>query len=327
MLREPATALRDIVAPADPQRQTAPRFHAVVLNFRTLDLTAVAVERLFGSDLPMGGLRVWIVDNCSGDDSVAALQRQFPDATLIASDHNAGFAGGNNLALRAILDDVAHDAERERVYILLLNSDAEVTPDALSRLAEFLDTHPEAGVVGPKLVLPDGSLDLACRRGFPTPARAFWKLTGFAKLFPKNPRFAGYNLTHLDENVTTEVDAVVGACMLVRLAAIDQAGLLDETFFMYGEDLDWAYRIKQHGWKVFYEPSALVHHVKGASSRRRPYRMIYEFYRAMWLFHRKHYAGRSPFLLNWLVLAGIVARWGVAVVMNTVRPAERIRAG
>jgi GT2 family glycosyltransferase len=181
------------------------------------------------------------------------------------------------------------------------------------------------GVVGPKVLLPDGRLDLACRRGFPTPARAFWKLTGLARRFPHNPRFTGYNLTHLDEDTTTEVDSVVGAFMLVRLHAIDQAGLLDDEFFMYGEDLDWAYRIKEHGWRVFYVAEARVLHLKGASSRRQSYRMIYEFYRAMWLFHRKHYGPRSRFLLNWLVLAGIVTRGGLAMVVNAFRPAHAKR--
>jgi N-acetylglucosaminyl-diphospho-decaprenol L-rhamnosyltransferase len=114
---------------------------------------------------------------------------------------------------------------------------------------------------------------------------------------------------------------VMGAFMLVRLAAIDAAGLLDDRFFMYGEDIDWAYRIKQHGWRVYYLPAATVRHLKGATTRRQSYRMIVEFYRAMWLFHRKHYAKRSLFLLNWLVAAGVVLRGGLAIVVNALRPA------
>jgi GT2 family glycosyltransferase len=141
-----------------------------------------------------------------------------------------------------------------------------------------------------------------------------------AKRFPRDPRFTGYNLTHLDEDQVTEVDAVMGAFMLVRLAAIDDAGLLDETFFMYGEDIDWAYRIKERGWRVYYVPTARVAHLKGATTRRQSFRMIVEFYRAMWIFHRKHYAGRTLFLLNWLVMAGIIARGGVAIAANALRP-------
>jgi GT2 family glycosyltransferase len=300
---------------------------AVILNYRTPELTAVACERLRASRLPDAQLRVWIVDNGSNAEEHAALRRRLPDELIVHSPRNVGFAGGNNLAVRRILADAPDGDGRDRHFVLLLNSDTEVEPDAVGRLVRFLDEHPDVGVVGPRLLLPDGSLDLACRRGFPTPVRSFWKLTGLAKLFPQHPRFAGYNLTYLDELATTEVDAVVGACMLVRLSAIDRAGLLDEAFFMYGEDLDWCYRIKARGWRVFYEPSAVVHHFKGASTRRRPYRMIFEFYRAMWLFHAKHYAQHSPFLLNWLVLTGIIARGAVAVAVNAIRPAERLRAG
>jgi N-acetylglucosaminyl-diphospho-decaprenol L-rhamnosyltransferase len=219
----------------------------------------------------------------------------------------------------------AETTSRRDTFVLLLNSDVEVARDALAKTARFLERHPCAGIVGPKVILPDGRLDLACRRGFPTPSRAFWKLSGMAKRFPRNARFTGYNLTHLDENTTTEVDSVVGAFMLVRLAAIDDVGLLDERFFMYGEDLDWAYRIKSRGWRVYYYPEALALHLKGATTRRQSYRMIVEFYRAMWLFHRKHYANSTFFLINWLVVAGIVARGAIALIANVVRPVDAKR--
>jgi GT2 family glycosyltransferase len=299
--------------------------YVVVLNYRTPNLTISAVEHLLDSQLPDRKIATWIVDNNSGDDSVTRIQEHFPDLPVISSHRNLGFAGGNNLALRQILATVPTDADRDDTFVLLLNSDVEVSPDALARCVAFMEAHPDAAVVGPKVLMPDGRLDLACRRGFPTPARAFWKLTGLSRRYPDNPRFTGYNLTHLDEDMTTEVDSVVGAFMLVRLRAIDQAGLLDDEFFMYGEDLDWAYRIKASGWRVFYVPEARVLHLKGASSRRQSYRMIYEFYRAMWLFHRKHYAAHSRFLLNWLVLAGIVVRGTLAMVTNAFRPAHAKR--
>ena len=295
--------------------------HAIVVNFRTPDLTIGAIESLLASDLPDRDQRVTIVDNCSGDDSVARLRARFPDVHLIASDRNRGFAGGNNLGLQELLATIPDDVDRTDTFVLLLNSDVELQPDTVQTCARFMEAHPDAGIVGPKVMLPSGKLDLACRRGFPTPARAFWKLTGFAKRFPGNPRFTGYNLTHLNEDETTEVDAVAGAFMLVRLAAIDQAGLLDVRFFMYGEDLDWAYRMRQRGWRVWYVPEARALHLKGATARRQSYRMIYEFYRAMWLFHRKHYARSANFLLNGLVMAGIVARGLLALVINAARPA------
>jgi N-acetylglucosaminyl-diphospho-decaprenol L-rhamnosyltransferase len=299
--------------------------HAIVVNFRTPDLTMNAVERLRRSELPPGALDVWVVDNGSGDDSAARLLACVPGARLLLSLRNLGFAGGNNLALQRVLELVESDAQRRDAFVLLLNSDTEVTPNALGCCLAFMRAHPRAGVVGPKVVLPDGKLDLACRRGFPTPANAFWKLTGLARRFPRNPRFSGYNLTHMDEDETAEVDAVMGAFMLVRLSAIADVGLLDEQFFMYGEDLDWAYRLKAHGWQIWYHPAARVRHLKGATTRKQSRRMLVEFYRAMWLFHRKHYAARNVFLLNWLVVSGIALRGALAVIVNALRPEERKR--
>ena len=298
--------------------------YAIILNYRTPELTISAAEHLRASAVERP-VHIFIVDNGSGDGSVERIQAGVPHATVIASERNLGFAGGNNLGLSEALRVVPPDIDRQDTFVLLLNSDVEVEPDAVQLCMDYVGEHAEVGVVGPKLVKADGRLDLACRRLFPTPWRAFWKLTGMAKLRPHDPRFAGYNLTYLDENATTEVDAVAGAFMLVRLAAIDRAGLLDERFFMYGEDLDWAYRIKGYGWRVVYYPRAVARHLKGGTTRRQSYRMIIVFYQAMLLFHRKHNAERSPFLLNWLVTAGVVLRCGVALLTNLLRPRERKR--
>jgi len=172
-----------------------------------------------------------------------------------------------------------------------------------------MDADATIGVAGPKLVLPDGSLDLACRRSFPTPEISFYRMVGLSKLFARSRRFGRYNLTYLDPDVETEVDSVVGAFMLVRRAAIQRVGLFDETFFMYGEDLDWAFRIKQAGWKVMYNPRVTVTHVKRAASRqsRRAQR---EFYRAMLLFYRKHYRQTTPWWLHSLILLGLALKGG-----------------
>lgn len=298
--------------------------HVVIVNYKTPEMTIDAVDSVLASNLPDRELDLWIVDNGSGDNSTAVIRERFPDLNLIESRRNLGFAGGNNLALRDIL---ALDCRgiRDDSFVLLLNSDVQVEPDAIAACLRFMENDGGIGVVGPKVMLPDGRLDLACRRGFPTPLNAFWKLTGLAKRYPHSKLFAGYNLTYLDEDETAEVDSVGGAFMLVRMAALDRAGLLDERFFMYGEDLDWAYRIKAHGWRVVYYPEARATHLKSASARRQSRRMIYEFYRAMWLFHRKHYARRTFFLINWLVMIGIVARGVLALAVNTFRPTERKR--
>lgn len=300
------------------------RVSVIIVNYNTADLLRECLSRLLASRLDRP-IEVFVVDNGSSDGSAEMVRAEFPRVELIASDKNLGFAGGNNLALRRVLAQEPAGAARRRRSVLLLNSDCFVEPESVNLTARFLDEHPEAGVVGPKLLLRDGRLDLACRRSFPTPSSAFWKLTGLSARFPRSQRLARYNLTYLDPEQVSEVDSVVGAYMHVRLAAIDDAGLLDESFFMYGEDLDWAYRIKEHGWKVYYYPEARALHYKGASSSRRSYRLIIEFYRAMYRFHRKHYAPRSFFALNLLIAAGILTRAGIALLLNLLRPSGRKR--
>ena len=172
---------------------------------------------------------------------------------------------------------------------------------------------------------PDGPLDLACRRSFPTPTSGLFKLAGLSRLFPKSRLLAKYNLTYLSDDETAEVDSVMGAYMLVRSEALAQAGLFDERFFMYGEDLDLAFRIKERGWKVFYYPAVEVLHHKGAASRKQSERSIREFYRAMHIFYRKHYAGRNIGPINVVVSLGITLRGWIALAQNALRPTERKR--
>ena len=192
-------------------------------------------------------------------------------------------------------------------------------------MVDFLAAQPQAGVVGPRLEKPDGTLDLACRRSFPTPMNALFKLSGLSRLLPHNACIARYNLTNLPEYELAEVDSVVGAFMLIRGAALGQAGLFDECFFMYGEDLDLAYRIKARGWRVYYNPAVTVLHVKGASSRKQSSRSIREFYRAMHIFYNKHYARRYGVVVTVLVRLGIMARELFALLRNALRPADRRR--
>jgi GT2 family glycosyltransferase len=210
---------------------------------------------------------------------------------------------------------------------MLLNNDTIVPAGALDGLVDYLEAHPEVGAVGPKLILPDGSLDLACRRSFPTPEVSFYRMLGLARLFPKSPRFARYNLTYLDPDVETEVDALVGACMLLRSGVIREVGLLDEQFFMYGEDLDWAFRIKQYGWRVAYYPRVVIYHYKRAASTRRAIPSIRAFYDAMRIFHRKHYAATTPAPLNALIEVGITLKELLALGRNYLRSPAARRVG
>lgn len=296
----------------------------IIVNHNTAGLLMQCLARVIESKLDHP-IEIYVVDNASTDRSLSLVRSSFPTVKTISSPRNLGFSGGNNLALKQILAGVPIDADRNKRAVLLLNSDCFVEMDTIQKTCRFLDQHPEAGAVGPKLVLRNGELDLACRRSFPTPSSAFYKLSGLARRFPKSSRFARYNLTFLDPNETAEVDSVMGAFMLVRLAAVDDAGLLDESFFMYGEDLDWAFRIKEHGWRVFYDADAQALHFKGASSSRQSYRLIIEFYRAMYLFHRKHYAPQTFALINWLIAAGIFLRACIALGLNLARPAAQKR--
>ena len=284
----------------------------VILNYNTREVLRDCLVSL--SRTRNVEFETIVVDNCSNDGSVEMVRGEFPDVRLIASPRNGGYAYGNNLGLREFL--ARPNPPRA---LLLLNTDTLVPPDALRGLMNFLEGHPKAGVVGPKMVLQDGSLDLACRRSFPTPQVSFYRMVGLSKLFPRSPRFGRYNLTYLDENETAEVDSVVGACMMMRTAALQSAGLLDESFFMYGEDLDLSLRIKAHGWQVYYYPGVQILHYKRESSKRSRRAQV-EFYRAMYIFYRKHYARTTPLWLHALVLGGIAARGGLVLAREMLRP-------
>ncbi len=271
----------------------------VIVSYNTRDLLQRCLESVLSSNSI--NIRVCVVDNDSRDGSAEMVASDFPNVDLIANGANPGYPAANNqgLTLLGFTPERVADAPR---YALLLNSDTEVPPDAFARIVAFADAEQGAGVVGPKLVRPDGRLDLACRRSFPTPAVSAYHVTGLSRVFPRNRRFGRYNLTYLNPDETAEVDSVVGAFMLVRREAVRDVGLLDESFFMYGEDLDWAFRIKEAGWKVYYYPEVTVLHVKRASSRQNP-RARVEFWRSAGIFYRKHYAAQTPRLADAMIRA------------------------
>ncbi|MDI9639606.1 glycosyltransferase family 2 protein [Geitlerinema splendidum] len=281
----------------------------VILNWNTRDLLRKCLQTVFASEGAFS-YQVIVVDNASTDGSADMVRAEFPQAMLIVNTENIGYPAGNNVGLRALgyggKGQVAPDAPR---YALLLNPDTEVPPTALQDMIRFMDSRPEVGIAGPKLVLPDGSLDKACKRGFPTPMVSLYHFSGLARLFPNSPRFARYNMTYIHPDQEAEVDSVVGAYMQIRREAIDAVGLLDETFFMYAEDLDWAYRIKGAGWAVIYHPQVVVRHVKRAASRQSR-KAQFEFWRAMLLFYRKHYRQTTPLWLHSLIIAGLLLKGG-----------------
>ncbi len=294
----------------------------VIVNYNVRDLLRDCLASLYAS---RGNLtfRVCVVDNGSEDGSADMVEAEFPQVDLIRSQ-NRGYAAGNNLGLWAFgFGGDGHVDPAAPRFALLLNADTVLPPSALAEMLDFMGQHPQAGVAGPRLVRADGSLDRACRRSFPTPEVAAYRLSGLGRLFPKSPRFGRYNLTYLSPDVTTELDAVVGAFMLIRGEALAQVGLLDEQFFMYAEDLDLCYRIKQEGWQVWYNAEVTVLHYKGQSSRQRSTFANVKFYETMRLFHDKHFKEETFFLVNWLIYAAVGMLGGWAILRDRMRPVER----
>jgi GT2 family glycosyltransferase len=214
---------------------------------------------------------------------------------LIRNCENLGFARACNQGIRGF----------PARYYLLLNPDCVVLENAIEKCLNYLEQRPEVGIVGCRVENPDGSLQQACRRSVPRPSTALYKLLGLARLFPKSARFARYNYGHVDAGSEHEVEAVSGSFMLFRAAVIDRIGMLDETFFMYGEDLDFCWRARLQGWKVMYYPGAAVLHHKRQSSTRVPEAGNFHFYNAMKIFYRKHYGERYGRLQQTLVFAAI----------------------
>lgn len=274
-----------------------PLVSAIIVSYNVRKLLLDTLHSLFAQTAV--SVEAIVVDNASRDGSADAVEAQFPQVKLVRQRDNPGFGRGNNIGFH-------HAVGR---FILLLNPDVILDSGCVDRLTDFLLVHPEVGAVGPRLKRPDGGLDLAARRGFPTPRAALYRLSGLSKMFPRSKRFNQYNLGHQREDVPHEMDAGTAACLLVRRAAIDQVGFFNPDFFMYGEDLDLCFRLRQGGWKIYYQPSAEALHVKGQSTRQVTGRMLFAFHSAMWTFHHKHYASDLPAFANGLIWASIWGRW------------------
>lgn len=270
------------------------RLSVVFLSYNTRDLTRQALNSVLAAAEGLEA-EIFVVDNASADGSADMVAEEFPQVKLVCNEANVGFSAGNNVALRQVAGE----------YALLINTDTIVRRDALHAMVDFLDAHPEAGACGCKILDPDGTLQLDSRRGFPTPLAAFCKMSGLSRLFPKHPLMARYHLTHLDPEQTAEIEVLSGSCMMVRKSAMDQVGLLDEDYFMYGEDIDWCYRFHQAGWKIYYLPTTAIIHFRGESGRGTPLKILYRKSRAMSIFVNKHMARRYRFFPLWLLQVGI----------------------
>ena len=250
---------------------------------------------------------VIVVDNASSDGSVEYIKERFPDINLIASDKNLGFARANNLAIR----------QSKGEYVLLLNPDTIVAENTFAHFVDFMDNHPDAGACGAYMLHTDGTFALESRRGLPTPFVAFCKMSGLTSMFPKSHLFGRYYMRYLNENEINPIEIVSGAYMFLRREALDKAGLLDEDFFMYGEDIDLSYRIMKGGYQNYFVPSPILHY-KGESTEKSSYRYTHTFYQAMQLFFKKHYSHYS-FVVSFPICLAIWVRALLAYVGNQFR--------
>lgn len=237
-----------------------------------------------------------IVDNASTDNTCKILREKYKDVLLLTNRQNLGYAKANNQAI----------TRAKGKYILLLNSDTQLSVNVLKKMIDYMENDPGVGVVTCKVLLPDGSLDPACHRGFPTPWASATYFLGLEKLFPHSTYFSQYHLGKFSLNTIHEIDSPSGAFFLVRKEAVKQVGLLDETFFMYGEDLDWSYRIKKNGWKIIYNPGATIIHYKKQSGLKstdpiKRKKTLQAFYDAMKIFYNKHYSDKYPKIIRLII--------------------------
>ncbi len=283
------------------------RVSVLIVNYNAGGLLGDCLAHLWPQLQP--GWQAFVIDNASTDDSLADLERSFAGLRVIRNDRNLGYARANNQAMRLASADL----------ILLLNPDVRLEPGALATASTYLAAHPEVGILGPRILRPNGRLDPPARRSFKTPATYLYKVTGLSRLFPRHPEFGRYYLSFLDETQITEVDAVVGAFLMIRREVVDQIGPLDERFFMYCEDEDWCWRAKQAGWRVVYHPGIVVHHRRGSTTAKHPFRMAYHLHRSYFLYHRKNIAARYPAIVNVAVYLGIGAGFLAALAGRAVK--------
>lgn len=247
---------------------------------------------------------VLVVDNTSSDGSVEMVRELFPEVHLIANTENVGFSKANNQAIR----------KSKGEYILLLNPDTVVEEDTFRKVCGFMDTHADAGGLGVYMIDGKGNFLPESKRGLPTPAVAFYKIFGLSALFPHSKTFGKYHLGFLNKDETHEVEVLSGAFMLMRKATLDKVGLLDEDYFMYGEDIDLSYRILKGGYKNYYYPGTRIIHYKGESTKKSSVNYVFVFYRAMVIFAKKHFAPGGAAMFAFLINMAIWLRAGMSII-------------
>ncbi|HLW39455.1 MAG TPA: glycosyltransferase family 2 protein [Brumimicrobium sp.] len=280
-----------------------PRISVIIVNYNVeyfleqcLNSVFVALENINGE--------VFVVDNNSIDGSVDMVQEKFPQVKLIANKDNVGFSKANNQAIELSKGD----------YILLLNPDTVVEEDTFQKCIDFMDSHPEGGGLGVRMIDGKGKFLPESKRGLPTPSVAFYKIFGLSRIFPKSKIFGKYHLGFLEEHEVNEIEILSGAFMFMRKETLDKVGWLDETFFMYGEDIDLSYRIIKGGYKNYYFPKTQIIHYKGESTKKSSINYVFVFYRAMVIFAEKHFSQKNAKAFSFLINMAIYFRAGLAIL-------------
>jgi len=283
----------------------------IIVSYNTREFLKNCLSSILSSIDGKLSYEIIVVDNASSDGSpseISNLKSQISNLRTIQNQKNIGFSRANNIGIK----------QAKGRYLLFLNPDTIVYPNTLQTMVDFMDQHKDAGAATCKVVMPNGEIDDASHRGFPTPWNAFCYFSGLSKLFPKSKLFSGYTLTFMDLSITHEIDSAAGSFMLVRREAGKSVGWWDEDYFFYGEDLDFCYNLKSEGWKIYYAPTVSILHYKGVSggikkvskeittaddkTRRLATHARFE---AMKIFYKKHYLKKYPSLITWLVTLGI----------------------
>lgn len=279
----------------------------VIVSYNTSELLSKCLKSLKGA---LEGIKseVFVVDNNSTDDSVKMVKSDFSWIHLIANTENLGFSKANNQAIKKASGE----------YILVLNPDTQVQKDTVKKMIGFMEKHLEVGIATCRIELPNGNLDLDCRRHFPTPFRSFTHFSGLSKIIKGTKLFDAYYMGYISDKKEHEIDSCVGAFMMIRKKDLDRVGLFDEDFFFYGEDLDLCWRFGEKGYKIMYTPITKILHHKGAASGMKPTskhltkatreskkKALAQSVRAMELFYQKHYQDKYPFFVSWLVVISL----------------------
>ncbi len=290
----------------------------IIVSYNTREMTLQCLDTLYRDLQPIGIDRseVIVVDNASKDGSIEAIREAFPLVNAIPNPRNAGFGAANNLAMK--------DARGK--YFLLLNSDAFPLSGAISALLECMDRHPEAGVIGPRLLNQDGSLQISCYR-FPSPLRAWLENLWLSSLLPARSALGDYRKWAHDTECA--VDSVIGACMLVRREAYEKAGGFDERYFMYQEETDWQKTFKEHGWQVIFAPGSQVTHLGGASGKAESAKISETFFQSLDIYQRKHHGIAGMVLVRLAMIVGCSIRavlWSGVSLIPGKRTSARAKA-